>query len=130
MSIQNYRIEFKNILEGTYLPEGISSEEMKEKLLPLSKLIFENNPPRLFRYRPCSEMNIDAFNEDKLYAITPDKFNDPYDSLFRYDKDGLRNSVFTSVSKGFLVSLRKYFRSGGNFPEYLSSVLPQELLDK
>ena len=121
MSRPNYRIEFKEILERTYLPEGISCEEMKDKLLPLSRLIFENNHPSLFRYRSCSEMNIDAFNEDKLYAITPDKFNDPYDSLFRYDKEGLRNSVFTSISKDFLVSLRDYFRSGGNFPEQLSS---------
>ena len=129
MSRQNYRIEFKEILERTFLPEGISSEEMKEKLLPLSKLIYENIPPRLFRCRPCSEMNIDAFNEDKLYAITPDKFNDPYDSLFRYDKEGLRNSVFTSISKDSLVYLRDYFRSGGNFSEQLASVLPQEFLD-
>jgi hypothetical protein len=129
MNRQNYRIEFKEILERTFLPECVSSEEMKEKLLPISKLIFENIPPRLFRYRPCSEMNMDAFNEDKLYALTPDMFNDPYDSLFRYDKDGLRNSVLTSVSKDFLISLRDYFRSGGNFPEQLSSVLPQELLD-
>lgn len=129
MSNQNYRIEFKDILEKTFLPEGISSEEMKEKLLPLSKLIFENVPTSLFRYRPCSEMNIDAFNEDKLYAITPDKFNDPYDSLFRYDKEGLRNSVLTCISKDFLVSMRDYFRNGGNFPELLSSVLPHEFLD-
>lgn len=123
------RTQFKEILERIFLPEGISNEEMKEKLLPLSKHIFEFIPSRLFRYRPCSEMNMDAFNEDKLYAITPDKFNDPYDSLFRYDKEGLRNLVFTSITKDYLVSLRDYFRSGGNFPEQLSSVLPQELLD-
>ena len=24
---------------------------------------------KIFRNRPCSEMNIDAFNEDKLYAV-------------------------------------------------------------
>ena len=33
---QSYRKEFKEILERTILPEGISSDEMKEKLLPLS----------------------------------------------------------------------------------------------
>ena len=75
------RTQFKEILERIFLPEGIPNEEMKEKLLPLSKHIFEFIPSRLFRYRPCSEMNMDAFNEDKLNAITPDKFNDPYDSL-------------------------------------------------
>lgn len=43
------RIEFKEILERTFLPEGISSEEIKEKILPLSRLIFENIPPGLFQ---------------------------------------------------------------------------------
>ena len=96
------RKEINKILESTILPEGISNEEMKEKLLPLSKHILENIPSKLFRNRPCSEMNIDAFNEDKLYAVTPDKFNDPYDSLFRYDKEGLRKAVLSSVIKEFL----------------------------
>ena len=62
--------EIENIPStSTILPEGISNEEMKEKLLPLSKHILENIPSKLFRNRPCSEMNIDAFNEDKLYAV-------------------------------------------------------------
>lgn len=123
------RKEFKEILERTFLPEGISNEEMKDKLSPLSRCIIDHIPSRLFRYRACSEMNIDAFNEDKLYAVTPDKFNDPYDSLFRYDKEGLRKSVLSCVSKDFIVSLRDYFRSGNTFPEYLNVVLPQDLLN-
>ena len=63
MSVQHYRTEFKELLEKTILPEGISDEERKEKLLPLSKHIYEHTPSRLFRYRDCSEMNFDAFNE-------------------------------------------------------------------
>ena len=76
------RKEINKILENTILPEGISNEEMKEKLLPLSKHILENIPPKLFRNRPCSEMNIDAFNEDKLYAVTPDKYQADCDLLW------------------------------------------------
>ena len=111
------------------MPEGISNEEMKEKLLPLSKHIIDSIPSKLYRNRPCSEMNIDAFNEDKLYAVTPDKFNDPYDSLFRYDKEGLRKTVLSSASKEFIVSLRDYFRSGGTFPEMYCTIYPQDILD-
>ena len=76
------RKEINKILESTILSEDISNEEMKEKLLPLSKHILENIPSKLFRNRPCSEMNIDAFNEDKLYAVTPDKF-----SQWSYEKE-------------------------------------------
>ena len=82
------RKEINKILENTILPEGISNEEMKEKLQPLSKHILENIPSRLFRNRPCSEMNIDAFNEDKLYAVTPDKYQADCNLLWcRYRAD-------------------------------------------
>lgn len=123
------RKEINKILKSTILPEGISNEEMKEKMLPLSKHIFDNIPSKLFRNRPCSEMNLDAFNEDKLYAVTPDKFNDPYDSLFRYDKEELCKAVLSSVSNEFIVSLRNYFRSGGTFPEMYSIIYSQDVLD-
>jgi len=55
MGIQHYRQKFKDLLEGIKLPEGISDEERKEKLLPLSKHIFEHIPSRLFRYRDWRE---------------------------------------------------------------------------
>lgn len=126
---KSFRENFKEILENIFLPEGISNEEMKEILLPLSKHIVDNLPSKLFRYRSCTEMNMDAFNEDKLYAVTPDKFNDPYDSLFRYDKEKLRELALLCTSKEYIVSLRDYFHSGGDFPEVLRAILPQELLD-
>ncbi len=129
MSKQHYRIDFKDIIERTILPEGISNEEQKEKLLPLSKHILDHLPLSLFRYRDCSEMNIDAFNEDKLYAITSDKFNDPYDCLFRYDKKKLRNSIMLGMSKDVIYALRDHLRSGGDFPEILNTVYAKDLLD-
>ena len=109
MGIQRYRVEFKDILERTILPEGISIEERNERLFPLSKHIFEHIPSKLFRYRDCSEMNFDAFNEDKLFAVTSDKFNDPYDCLFRYDKERLRNSIKMGMTTDFVYTLREFF---------------------
>ena len=53
MNTQRYRIEFKNLLERTFLPEGISIEERNDRLLPLSKHLVKHIPPKLFRYREC-----------------------------------------------------------------------------
>lgn len=128
MSRQQYRKEFKKILEKTFLPEGISNEERNERLLPLSKHIFEHIPSRLFRFRECSEMNFDAFNGDKLFAVTSDKFNDPYDCLFRYDKERLRNSIMMGISKDFVYALREHFQRGGDFPDVLKSIFDDEFL--
>ncbi len=128
MSRQQYRKEFKSILEKVFLPEGISNEERNEKLLPLSKHIVAHIPSRLFRYRECSEMNLDAFNGDKLFAVTSDKFNDPYDCLFRYDKERLRNSIMMGISKDFVYALRDHFQKGGDFPDMLKSLFDDEFL--
>ena len=53
MNTQRYRTEFKNLLERTSLPEGISIEERNERLLPLSMHLVKYVPPKLFRYREC-----------------------------------------------------------------------------
>ena len=130
MDKQHFRKDLKEILCDTVLLEGIPEKEMLEKLRPLRNHIDSHLPSRLFRYRSCSELNIDAFNEDKFYAVTPDKFNDPYDSLIRYDKEKLREQALLCTKKEYIVSLRNYFQSNGDFPKVLHTILPQELLDK
>ena len=129
MSTQHHRIVFKNILEKIILPEGISIEERNERLLPLSMHIVEHIPLKLFRYRECSEMNLDAFNDDKLFAVTSDKFNDPYDCLFRYDKERLRHSIMMGMSKDVMYALRDHFKTGGDFPDMLTKLFDKEMLD-
>ena len=129
MGIQQNRKEFRNILERTILPEGISIEERNKRLFTLSKHIFEHIPSRLFRFRDCSEMNFDAFNEDKLFAVTSDKFNDPYDCLFRYDKERLRNSIKMGMTTDFVYTLREFFRKGGNFPDTLKTLFEPDFLN-
>lgn len=128
MAVQQYRKEFKDILEKTFLPEGITDKERNEKLLPLSMWLVAHQPTRVFRYRECSEMSIDAFNEDKLYAVTADKFNDPYDCLFRYDKEGLLNSMMEGMSKEVIYALREHFKTGGTFPEQFNVIYDNALL--
>ena len=128
MSTQNYRKEFKELLENTIIPEVISEEKRNEKLQPLTKHIWEHIPSKLYRYRECSERNFDAFYGDKLYAVTSDLFNDPYDCLFRFDKESLFHSILSGLSKDVIYALREHFRSGGDFPEPLSTFYSKELL--
>lgn len=129
MRSQRYRIEFKDILDRTILPEGISSEERNERLLPLVKHMSEHMPSKLFRYRDCSELSIDAFDKDILFASTSDKFNDPYDCLFRFDKEGVRNSIMQGLSKENFYAIRDYLRSGNDFPYAIQSFYTKDFLD-
>lgn len=55
----------------------------------VSEAIREMIPKSLYRFRACNEMFVNAFQYDTIYAVTADKFNDPYYTLVRYDLEGV-----------------------------------------
>ena len=77
---------FKKLLEVTVVPETMSCKEKESVLRPLLEYVHSITPTKLFRYRDCSEIQFDAFYNDRIYAGNAQKFNDPYDCLIRYDK--------------------------------------------
>lgn len=116
----DYRQEFEQILNDIVIPEGTTQDEIREKVLALVNFINAHIPAQLFRFRSCSELNIDAFDKDVLYAVTPDKFNDPYDALFRYDKE----AIMQNYQKGMqLESGKELLRQIGR------GEMPQEVIN-
>ncbi len=88
------REEFAKSLHAAVVPEGTPQEEISTIMYPVSKAIFEMMPDSLFRYRSLNgsksdEKQIEAFRNDTIYAVTADRFNDPYDTLVRYDKEAI-----------------------------------------
>ena len=83
------REDFDKILQGIVIPEGMSNEIINEKVQPIREAISEMLPSSLFRYRPCGDLQIAAFERDEIYALTADKFNDPYDTLPWFNLDGI-----------------------------------------
>lgn len=81
------RAEFAKRLRDIVLPSGTSPEDMQKMMLPVSEAIFQMMPSSLYRYRSCDKRHIEAFKNDTIYAVTADKFNDPYDTLVRYDQE-------------------------------------------
>ena len=129
MSVQHYRKEFKDLLEQTIIPEGSTQEELEKKLMPLVSLILKHIPARLFKYRECSEKDFEAFNENKLYASISDKFNDPFDCLFHYDKKSILHSLLFSSTKQYNVELRDRLRMGEEFPLVYQSLFSKDYLN-
>jgi len=63
-------------------------------------------PEQLFRYRCCNDLNVEAFKEDNAYAVTANKFNDPYDTLVRYDIEKIKNLFRVILRKDNLQKMR------------------------
>jgi len=123
------RSEFEKRLQSIVIPGGTPQNELVGILAPISEAITQMMPSSLFRFRTCDKRQIDAFEKDELYAVTADKFNDPYDTLVRYDKEGIKQSTASFMMYENLKQLKVFFGQGGDFPDEAKQLLPQEVID-
>lgn len=120
------RREFENRLSSLIVPEGTPVPEIEKQVFPIREAIAEMMPKSLFRYRACDERHIDAFENDKIFAVPADWFNDPYDTLVRYDYDGIKKYVDYVASADWLSQLKEYFALGNDFPKDFKQIFPDE----
>lgn len=118
---------FKELLEGTIVPQKLSETEQRISFKPLLEYTQSIIPAKLYRYRSCSEDQFAALYNDIIYASTADKFNDPYDCLIRVDKKFVMNSVANGACKENVSYLRDLVKSGESLPEPLAEMFGEEL---
>lgn len=130
------RNEFAKRLESIKVSEGVAPEILNQCVLPISEVLVQMLPQSLFRYRPCDsddkvafERQLDAFRNDKVFAVTADKFNDPYDTLARYDTDEIKEFIKASVSLKSLVQIKNYLEQGNDFSDSTKQMYPAEFVD-
>ena len=76
-------------------------------------------PSSLFRYRPMGDNQIDAFEKDTIYAVTADMYNDPFDTLIKCDKEGIKAYLRQLLSVEALSQLTAFIQRGNDIPEEL-----------
>lgn len=124
------RGDFDKILQGVVIPEGTPNEIINEMVRPMRDAISEMLPSSLFRFRPCDELQIKAFEKDEIYALTADKFNDPYDTLPWFDIARIVNWVEVFTSSGALEQLKSFLAEGNDFPYEFKKMLPEAYWDE
>ena len=123
------RDEFAKRLYSTVIPEGTSPEDIHTLTRPVSEAIREMMPKSLFRFRTCNKLSVGAFQNDIIYAVTADKFNDPYDTLVRYDLEGVEKWVNTVMNTETLAQMKTWFAEGWNLPNEVNHILTTEMTD-
>ena len=123
------RSDFANRLRSTVIPEGNSPQDLIAMMLPISDALIHMMPESLFRYRRFNEWTLGAFKEDIVYAVPADKFNDPYDTLVRYDLVEIEKGINYLMSQEGIQQLKNWFQEGKDFPEAVKQALPDGLND-
>lgn len=124
------RKDFSKILDSIIIPEGCSTDFLNASVRPLSSAILQMMPERLFRYRCCSDRNIEAFEKDKIYAVTANNFNDPYDTLVRYDIEKMKEIFRNVLTKDNLQKMREELEHGGDIPESVKHYFPTDFIEQ
>lgn len=122
------RKEFAELLNSIKVPEGCDSRTLNQNVLPISQALVEMMPEKLFRYRNCSDMSIEAFENDKVYAVTADMFNDPYDTLLRFDKEIVRQMFVSILSKDVFRAFKKSILKGMDFPDIVKQNFSEDYI--
>lgn len=124
------RKEFAEILNSIKISEKCDLTTIQQETLPIYKALSQIMPESLYRYRTCSDTNINAFENDKVYAVTSDMFNDPYDTLLKYDKNIVKkifNSIFT---KDVVIRMKEELVQNLDFPEPIKQYFKQDSIKK
>jgi len=124
------REEFAKRLMEIEIQEGTNLDVINSKVLPISDALVRLMPQSLYRYRACNERQIDAFEKDRIYAVTSDLFNDPYDTLVRYDINSIKEYTNALLTTKTLNGLKQYLKQGNGFPETIKSSFPEEKLEE
>lgn len=123
------REKFARRLYSVVIPEGEAPEDIQTMTRPVSEAIREMMPKSLFRFRTCNKLSVGAFQNDIIYAVTADKFNDPYDTLVRYDLEGVERWVNTVMNTETLGQMKTWFAEGWNLPNEVDHILTTEMTD-
>lgn len=124
--MQTKKRTFKDIFESVNIPEEMPFDEREKILKPMFEFTQKITPSKLFRYRECGEIQFEAFDKDKIFAVNAKMFNDPYDCLPRYNKNLIYDTIKTWTSKDFLKQFRDALNAGMPMPEIFVSLYGEE----
>lgn len=71
-------------------------------------------------------MSVEAFENDKVYALTADMFNDPYDMLLRFDIEAVKNMFNSLLSNESFYRLKDVLGKGKTLPDIVKQNFDQE----
>ena len=122
-------IEYCNLFNHTSTPSNISDEEKKDRLRPLFNWVNQHIPAKLYKFRECSENNINAFRNQQIWFATGAKMNDDYDAVLYSDNEGILADLRKLFDEDGNLIFLKVLKEGGTLPPALYEIFGVQLID-
>ena len=124
------RKDFAELLDGTIIPEEIEQKDINLLTAPIAMMLSVMLPQKLYRYRSCSTLNFEAFDKDLVYAVSADKFNDPYDTLIYYGLENIQAEIKYYCSEEFFQKFKLQLENNDfDFPPNIIHFFGRKVLE-
>ena len=108
------RNEFASILKATVVPSDLPMAVQSQRYQVLQQAAKDILPPKLYRFRSCSEYSFSAFDKDELWVSTADCMNDGFDTRIYLDAKQVNEATANMVDPG--KSKEEFFNAIEKFP--------------
>lgn len=115
--------EFEKILEGIRVPANMGMEQQAQLMKPISDIVEEMLPSRLYRFRQCSERNFDAVYKDQIWVSRGSDVNDDYDTCLYYDNKKINEWLKSLHDEKFYLKILN-LKSTQSIPKLIRDFFP------
>ena len=121
--------EFETVLESIKIPSNMVMEQQTQLMKPISTIVEDMLPSRLYRFRQCSERNFDAFYNDQIWVSRGSDVNDDYDTCLYYDSKKMKEWLQPLHDEKFYLNILN-LKSKESIPKLIKDLFPDQEIEK
>ena len=122
-------IEYCKLLNDTTVHSNISVEEVYKREKPVLDWVDKHVPAKLYKFRECSENNINAFRNQQIWFATGAKMNDDYDAILYSDNEGILADLHGLFDEDGNLIFLKILKEGGNPPPAIYKIFGVQFIE-
>lgn len=113
---------YGKLLKDIVVPSNLPFDEQMKLYMPLNDFLIKNTPKKLFRYRECSELNIDAFDRCQIWVSRAIDMNDDFDTRISYKRNAIQKWIDNFFESDDSLKILSDIRSGKEIPDNIKSL--------
>lgn len=121
--------EFETVLESIKIPSNMGMEQQTQLMKPISTIVEDMLPSRLYRFRQCSERNFDAFYKDQIWVSRGNDVNDDYDTCLYYDSKKIKEWLQPLHDEKFYLNIL-HLKSTESIPKLIKDFFPAQEIEE
>ena len=121
--------EFEAVLEGIKVPTNMGMEQQTQLMKPISTIVEDMMPSRLYRFRQCSERNFEAFYKDQIWVSRGSDVNDDYDTCLYYDNKRINEWLKLLHDEEFYLKILN-LKSTESIPKLIKNFFSDQEIEK